>query len=149
MPKIAVTTMTGRLLIRPSARSSRRTEKPSRLGIMRSSTMTDGERSSTSRIASSPSCASFASRPSSFSAVTALDRDDLAALEVAEHPVHRHARGADERGELVLRQGELGAVPGRTGEIEQVFRDAARDVEEDEVLDAVGEPSDRAREGLQ
>src|SRR5437867_2818128 len=52
------------------ARSSRRTEKPSRFGIMRSSTMTDGDRSSTSRMASSPSWASFASRPSSLSAVS-------------------------------------------------------------------------------
>src|SRR5437762_8742376 len=39
--------------------------------------------------------------------LAAPDADELAALEIAENAVHRDARGARERGQLVLGQREL------------------------------------------
>src|SRR5258706_1076251 len=208
-PKIAVTTTTGSRAIRPSARSSRSTEKPSRLGIIRSSTMHEGSAVSTKRIASSPSRARRASRPSSLSAftitspsaasssttrmsgrfrratavppgtartddgewneqaslqpdllgellrvlhhdVTAPDLDDVPSLEIPQHAVHRHSGCADECRQLVLREREL--EPGAAvllREVQQVLRDATRDVEEDQVLDAVRQPADGLCEGIE
>src|ERR671934_200934 len=79
----------------------------------------------------------------------ARDLDDAPLLERREHAVHRHACGADHRGEVVLRELDLGGGAVHLGEIEERLRDAARYVQEDEILHARGRAADRPREQSQ
>src|SRR5437879_13282848 len=57
--------------------------------------------------------------------LAAPDADELAALEIAKDSVHRDARGARERGQLVLRERELqlsrAARSSHLGQVEQVL----------------------------
>src|SRR5437667_320707 len=67
--------------------------------------------------------------------VPATHAERALALEVGERAVHRDARGADERGDVVLRHLDL-ALPLCRRDVEKALRDPPGDVEEDEVLDA-------------
>src|SRR5438477_3682197 len=79
--------------------------------------------------------------------------DEVAPFEVSEDAVHRYARRAGERGQLILGQRQLklpragGAI--QLSQVEEILGHPARDVKEDEVLAAVGQPPDGLRQGLE